>query len=326
VNLNLLASVLLLSAVGLSPQAYAAIAGEENCRVVIPDMDEREKVKWTGSCADGYADGNGVLLRYLKKVQIGSFEGRMARGVPVEGYEKLPGGAQYEGRYEGGLRDGAGTFASSYGDIYTGTWKAGARQGKGTITFAMGGEYTGEWAANAPVGTGTIKYAGGQRVEEHAPFPARPVAQQAEERFQLKAAGTRALNDFESTKYAPSATLPFDKSYAELTPAQKAIVRRSYALLHPDDEPPYPEHGAKQISEVMHQWQALALVDGSLIFRVLVDSSGHAKSVTFLSSPYPKLNDLIVLLMGRITFKPALCGGVPCEMNYPFCFSFVTEL
>jgi hypothetical protein len=66
-----------------------------------------------------------VLRRFLKREQIGSFEGRMAQGMMAEGYEKLPDGDRYEGQYKDGLRDGKGTWVSDRGNQYVGEWRAG---------------------------------------------------------------------------------------------------------------------------------------------------------------------------------------------------------
>ena len=307
---------LLLFAATTSGFARAGVAGEENCRVILADLRETERVEWSGPCADGFAHGNGVLLRFIKKRQIGSFEGILNRGELSEGYEKTPGGNQYEGRYEHGLPDGPGTFANRAGDTYSGNWKAGRRHGKGTLTLAIGGDFSGEWENNHPIGTGTIHYAGGMRTESNVSMPVNSVSAAEDERFFLKANESDTATEY---------SLPFDKGWSELSQAQQAKMRRAYRLLHPDDEPPYPEHGIGAVTEIMRQWQSLALVDSSLIFHVLVDASGNPKSVTFISSPYPKMNELTMLLVARMKFKPAMCGGVPCEMKYPFCFSFVTE-
>lgn len=318
-------AVLLLTAC-LAAGAHAATAGAENCRVVIPDLDESEAVKWSGPCVDGYADGTGVLAYFLKSKQVGSFEGSLVHGSPVEGYQKLPGGAQYEGHYEHGRADGLGTFVNAEGDTYTGMWKAGKRHGKGTMRYAIGGEYAGEWVDDKPYGLGTIEYVGGVRAKVQAAFPVRPVLQGEAERFKLKTERVKQFGQLHAVDYGPVGKIPYDKSYAELNVDQLVMVRRPYVLLHPDDEPPFPAHGIEEVTKLMYKWQQAALVDGTLSFRVLVDSSGRAKSVTFLSSPDPKLNELIILIMSRTFFKPAKCAGVACEMYYPFSFKFQTHL
>ena len=37
--------------------------------------------------------------------------------------------------------------------------------------------------------------------------------------------------------------LPYDRSYEQLTPEQKAVVRAEYDSVGPNDEPPYPKYG-----------------------------------------------------------------------------------
>ena len=77
----------------------AASSGEPDCRVAWSVLAESERVVWHGPCADGYASGAGILERFDGAKLIGSLDGRMEQGQPAEGYERLPNGAQYEGRY-----------------------------------------------------------------------------------------------------------------------------------------------------------------------------------------------------------------------------------
>jgi hypothetical protein len=112
-----------------SASSHSATLGTENCRVILPASVQvaDESAEWQGTCADGYAEGNGVLLRSVKKKQIGSFEGRMARGMMAEGYEEAPDGAKYEGQYQDGLRHGKGVAVYKNGVHYDGTWRRQAR-------------------------------------------------------------------------------------------------------------------------------------------------------------------------------------------------------
>jgi len=307
--------------------SHAATLGAENCRVILPASVEvaDESAEWQGTCADGYAEGNGILLRSVKKKQIGSFEGRMARGMMAEGYEQAPDGGKYEGLYKDGLREGKGAALYKDGVRYDGEWRAGKREGRGAATYPLGGRYEGPWHADRPAGgNGKVTYAGDQRTVNAEDYRPQAASDGEQEKFRLRERDGSSLNRF-PTDVAYGTSVPFDKGYAQMTPQQQQQFRAQYPFLHPDDVPPYPEKGTAEIFRWLYKAQGNVLAEGE--FRAIVDinANGQATAISIYSSPDQKLTDVIKILLANQKFTPGLCGGKPCAMRFPFNVKFSTH-
>ena len=314
--------ILLMTALGIAHSAHAAVGGAENCRVIMASAVEvpAETLTWKGPCLNGYAEGNGVLLRAVKGKQIGSFEGRMAQGMMAEGYEKRPDGAQYEGQYESGLRHGKGTWINSIGNRYDGQWKADKRAGKGVASYATGGTVDGEWLDDAPTATSKVVFAGG-RVGSAAELQAKDENKMAGAKTYSLKSQEFSFNRF-GDKIATGGSAPLNKGYAQMTSEQQQYVRRAYPLLHPDDVPPCPEKGAEQIFRWLSEMHRMVGEEGSFLSMVDVDASGKVTAITVFESPGAKITDFIKRILFRQIFSPAQCNGAPCAMRYPFNVEF----
>jgi hypothetical protein len=125
------------------------VADKSGCRVWDPNPQLEESVNWSGSCANGRADGRGVV-RWLKNdipietdegewrdgrqaskgIQAwpnGRYEGELADGEPnghgVLTMQKL----RYEGEFRNGKPNGIGLLTAG-GETVRGTWKDGCLQ------------------------------------------------------------------------------------------------------------------------------------------------------------------------------------------------------
>jgi hypothetical protein len=314
-------SIFLLLAL-LANASHAATIGAENCRVIIPKRSEvaNETAKWSGACINGYADGDGELIRQVDDREVGSFKGRMAQGMMASGYEKMPGGAQYEGEYKDGFRDGHGIWLSAKGDSYDGEWKNGWRDGAGVAEYDLGGRIEGRWSKGRPEASNKVTYAGG-RVGTVGEIPSREKASDEVEKFTLTQYDSGSMNHF-AAKVALGGTVPFEKSYADMTPQQQQQFRRNYPMLHPDDTPPYPEKGTAQIFRWLYKAQSSMLVEGTLRAVVDVGADGKATGIRTFDSPDKKLSELVKAIMFEQKFSPALCDGKPCAMRFPFEIKF----
>ena len=314
--------IFLIAVLTLAHHAHAATGGAENCRVMTTSgLDvPAEKLMWKGPCLDGYADGDGVLLRTVKGKQIGSFEGRMAQGMMAEGYEKRADGSQYDGQYKGGLRHGKGTWVSNIGNRYDGQWEADKRAGKGVASYATGGTVDGEWLNDAPIATSKVVFAGG-RVGTAAEILAKEEKKATGvESFSIRSEEF-SFNRF-GDKVATGSAAPFNKGYAEMTPQQQQFIRNDYPLLHPGDVPPYPEKGREQIFRWLSAMHGMVGEEGEFLSMVDVDASGKVTAITVFESPDEKITDLVKRIMFRQIFSPARCNGNPCAMRYPFDVKF----
>ncbi len=81
------------------------LSAQENCRVLIPELDSI----YIGKCKKGFAHGKGTATR------VDSYTGRFSQGLP----------------------NGRGTYTWANGDIYTGNWKDGKQHGEGTLILKL---------------------------------------------------------------------------------------------------------------------------------------------------------------------------------------------
>jgi len=115
--------------------------------------------------------------------------------------------------------------------------------------------------------------------------------------------------------------VPLNKRYAELTPEEQALVKSQYEQMGPNDEPPFPLNGLGPIYKAIAAGQDKFVVTGKMVLLVSVDSKGDATSVSVLSSPDPEMTQFAASVLMLQKYKPALCDGTPCAMQYPFRIS-----
>jgi hypothetical protein len=332
----------------------AAFVGEPSCRVAAPILQANESVLWKGPCKDGFADGAGVLERnqqgIVRNSLVASYEVTMVRGrISGDGKLKYKNGDTYAGSFRDGRRDGKGYTAFANGDQYEGgytndvpngpgillerdgleyqgDWKDGKFDGIGSIQYALGGGYFGAWKAGKFHGKGVLTYAGsGRKLEaefengrvRNAPAAAALSGARYGMQRDSPATGSHMITR-DVTGY-----VPFDKSYAELTPEQQAAVKSPYLALEEGDEPPYPIHGLQPIFNWLKKAQDKALVVGELRLDVLVGKDGNPVSVKTIGAPSPEIAKFATLVVGKEKYKPAVCHGAPCEMVFPFRMEFV---
>ncbi len=115
---------------------------------------------------------------------------------------------------------------------------------------------------------------------------------------------------------------PFDGRYADLTPEQKAVLASDYENLPAGDEPPYPLYGLRHMIKPVVRYADTAAPVGSLIASVTVDSHGKAGAVTVYRSPDAEVARLIAAALSFESFKPGMCHGEPCRMDYVLRLDF----
>jgi hypothetical protein len=116
---------------------------------------------------------------------------------------------------------------------------------------------------------------------------------------------------------AASWNIPFDKPYAKLTPDQKASIRCRYENLAADDEPPYPLDGYKDIVDAVRVAYDDLREDGHLDAVLKITAQGEMQAISFYKSPSAEMSNEVASALLDVKFKPAVCAGSPCAMEFP---------
>ena len=117
--------------------------------------------------------------------------------------------------------------------------------------------------------------------------------------------------------------VPVNKTYPEFTPEQKDKVRALYEAMPPGDEPPFPAEGLKPVYSALAQAQQQLLVEGDLTLVATVAATGEVSQVEVVGrSPDRDLTQVASSVVLLTKFKPAVCSGKPCQMDFPFRFRF----
>ena len=117
-------------------------------------------------------------------------------------------------------------------------------------------------------------------------------------------------------------SLPLNKRYDELTTEQKDIVNLWYEHIGPGDEPPFPMEGLKSIYEPFAELQARLHVVGDLVLVATVGQDGTVVEVKTYRSPTDQVTRVASSILLLTKFKPALCRGKPCKMDFPVEIAF----
>lgn len=116
---------------------------------------------------------------------------------------------------------------------------------------------------------------------------------------------------------------PLTKTWFEFTPEEKARLRQFYETMGENDEPPFPIDGLGEITRELAARAGRLNYQGELSIHVTVDATGRAKSIDFVKYVDFEAAKSLAYVLVKTKYKPALCAGVPCEMQFPFYFTLV---
>ena len=139
--------------------------------------------------------------------------------------------------------------------------------------------------------------------------------------YELKQ-GTATTGSRIPRKQVWTSKIPLNRTYAQLTPDEQAAVKSAYEAMAPGDEPPYPEDGLMPIFKAVRLMMDKYYPAGEISIFIEVDERGHGVTASVLKSPDYKLTTALVSVLMLTQYKPAVCGGVPCRMSYPFRMTF----
>ncbi|HEX8610904.1 MAG TPA: hypothetical protein VF800_06400 [Telluria sp.] len=322
-----LRAALLLILLLMVQAAFAADAQE--CKLDYPPI-KGVQVRWQGPCKNGFAHGEGKIEALRERKVVMLYEGMVEQGRPHgQGYLTQQSGTEYKGEFRKGVAHGEGVWVNFKGDRYKGAFKFSKFDGVGSMLYALGGSYDGEWLNNKFHGHGVAVTATGRRIEGEfvdgrAPGqaaasspPAAPLPDQEPIKEDSPRLGTHIARTI-----IEAIPLPYDASYEQLTPAQRAMVRGWYHLLDDSDEPPYPLRGMGGIARAVHAVNARKPAEGKLSMIIMVNSEGNATSVDIHLTPDKELSEKAALIAMHEKYKPARCAGKPCSMAYPYLLEF----
>jgi hypothetical protein len=119
-------------------------------------------------------------------------------------------------------------------------------------------------------------------------------------------------------------SLPYDKTYAELSPEQQRTFKSRYVDMPEGDEPPFPVDGLGPLLGAIYRVSRSVDVGvGKLEMDVYVDETGSATKVDVIRTPDAQLAKHAATIAMLTKFKPALCQGKPCAMGFPVSLGFV---
>lgn len=278
-------------------------------------------VTWSGGCKDGYADGEGTLVWLVSGKEKSRYEGTLRQGrAHGQGYSVSSDGIQYEGNHVDGLREGRGIVMTKDGTRYEGDFMAGKFHGTGSIVYRNKARYDGQFEAGQFHGKGKAVYVGGQIFEgeftEGVAVNQAPRVKPEDAIYHLKPEPSASAIKEASVA---SHVRPMDKSYSQMTKSQQQGIRDEYPLLHDTDEPPYLARGPQNsVDRITTFISAEGLPGGLLDIRAQIDANGNATAFYVISSPDPKLSSFVASVLMKEKFKPGMCAGKPCTMEFHY--------
>jgi len=119
-----------------------------------------------------------------------------------------------------------------------------------------------------------------------------------------------------------SSKIPLDKTYEQFSPQERADLHALYESMPPGDEPPFPLEGMRPLFNSIRRGQQIVHAGGKLDFVVTVDAQGKATQVADFGGVEGKNAQQMTQYAGSVLlmtkFKPAVCGGKPCQSQFPF--------
>jgi hypothetical protein len=150
-----------------------------------------------------------------------------------------------------------------------------------------------------------------------AEMPSRMSGQQAPTRNHSSA--TQSTGTIIKKGIRWESRIPLNKTYAQLTPEQRQILHSMYENIAPGDEPPFPEKGIKPIFNAVSNAQHILQARGDLNMTVTVGPDGKALQVEdFSDVRSTQMREALQNALMLTKYKPAVCGGAPCTMQFKF--------
>lgn len=119
---------------------------------------------------------------------------------------------------------------------------------------------------------------------------------------------------------AKTTLYPLDRSWSKLTPQERVSLRRFYENMPENDEPPFPQDGLEAVVRDLMSRAGSVEYKGPFRIHVTVDSKGLVTGVDLVEYVDLKRARYLAQAFLDVKFKPAVCGGKPCTMQFPMYF------
>ena len=129
------------------------------CKMWTDDVEVGKVFSWSGSCVDGKASGNGVLVVFGDGEVLVRYRGTMkagkADGVGLVEFKTDQGYVKYLGEVKNSALNGQGVLERPDGARYAGSFVDDEPDGLGSYHAKNGATYHGEFKAGKPHGRGS---------------------------------------------------------------------------------------------------------------------------------------------------------------------------
>jgi hypothetical protein len=120
----------------------------------------------------------------------------------------------------------------------------------------------------------------------------------------------------------PPIDIPINLPWDRLAAADRAKFDANYERIEPGDEPPFPVDGLRTLVEPLLKAQQKLLVEGPLVLVATIDAQGQVDQVKIIGAPSAEMAQFAGKVMLLTKFKPAVCGGHACRMQFPLRLDF----
>lgn len=114
--------------------------------------------------------------------------------------------------------------------------------------------------------------------------------------------------------------------YAKLPTSDRQSLHALYEQMPDGDEPPFPIYGLQAIYDPIRKAHDKLGDAGDLSVIATVDASGQVQRVEVFKSPSTQMSQFAASVLTMTKFKPALCAGKPCAMEFPVRLSLTVEI
>ena len=148
---------------------------------------------------------------------------------------------------------------------------------------------------------------------------------QPEAEYAIKEAMPRTGSHIRLNIIESKGGIALNQKYAELSAQDRGKLHTLWESIPDGDEPPFPAKGLKPIHDAVYKAQQQLLVEGPLTLIATVNPQGKVDSVKVINSPSPEMTKFAASLVALTEFKPAICGGTPCQMDFPVYYKFLIK-